>query len=326
MRKLILTLCIAAASLISFSCEEDFSPKAPFSEQYVLNCIIRANSSTSEPVIATLFKTYTVQGYDPMENTIDPAIVGADIKIYLQNKIYSMKDTSMPRVDTGRYKTPKTFYTISGIKFKAGDSVKIVAKLNNGTVLSSAIKIPPSFSFTASKYTINPSEAAKDGYVWSISWNSNDFSLLYASRFNLNYFIKENGKETAFKKEVPLRYAFLNNAAFPYFPKLSKGTTLQFDYAVFDSVMTQISLNDKEKSKYRIGYPTFEVTTLESNLASYYSISNGYMDDVSIRLDEGEYSNVKGGLGIFGASYTSTATYVFDEYYVMGFGYTKTGL
>jgi len=326
MRKILLVVFFTAISLISFSCEEDFSPKTPFKEQYVLNCIIRASNTASNiPLIATLYKTYTIDGYDPMDNKTDPAIIGADIKIYHQNKVYTMADTSMPRTDTSRYTTPKTFYAVSGIKFKSGDSVKIVATLKNGVVLSSAVKIPPSFSFTANKYIIDPTEPTKEGNVWRVSWNTSDYSLLFAPKLNLNYYYKENGKDVAYTKVIPLRYSMINNVLSPYFPKMSKGTALEYSFASFDSAMTQISQNVSNKNLFKISYPTFEVTTLEENLASYYSTSNGYMDDVTIRLDEGEYSNIKGGLGIFGASYTSTQTYVFDDSYISGFGYLKFG-
>ena len=87
--------------------------------------------------------------------------------------------------------------------------------------------------------------------------------------------------------------------------------------------MAQISVSEPDKTLFKVGYPSFELITLEGNLANYYSISNGYLDDVSIRLDEGEYSNIKGGLGIFGASNYNKTTYTFDEDYVLSFGYRR---
>lgn len=326
MRKLLYLILLSAASFISFSCEEDFSPKAPYNEQFVLNCIIRASGTPSTvPLIATLNKTYSIDGFDPMENTIDPAIVGADIKIYHQGAVYTMRDTSIVRTDTSRYKTPKTFYTYAGIRFKAGDSVKIVATLKNGVVLSSALKVPPSFSFKVAQYIINPLEETRDGKIWRIGWDNANAALLFAPKFYFHYYVKENGVDVFHRKEIPIRYVEKNNAIVPYYPIISKTTNLAFSYEVFDSLMTQISFNDPDKNKYKIAYPTFEVVTLDENLASYYSISNGYMDDVSIRLDEGEYSNIKGGLGIFGASYTSSGTYMFDEYYIGIYGYLLKG-
>lgn len=326
MRRLLYLFCLAAIALTSFSCEEEFSPKAPYNEQYVLNCIIRATGSvTTVPLVATLYKTYTINGYDPMENTIDPAIIGADIKIYHKGFVYKMRDTSIVRTDSSRYKTPKTFYAYTGIKFDAGDSVKIVATLNNGVVLSSAIKVPPSFSFKVNKYTINPLEETKEGKIWRISWDNYNNLLLFAPKFYFQYYVKENGVDVYHRKEIPVRYYEKNGAIVPYYPVISKSTNIAFRYEVFDSVMTQISFNDPDKNRYKVGYPIFEVITMDENLAAYYSISNGYMDDVSIRLDEGEYSNIKGGLGIFGATYTSSSSYIIDEYYIGTFGYALKG-
>ena len=39
----------------------------------------------------------------------------------------------------------------------------------------------------------------------------------------------------------------------------------------------------------------------EENLYNYYSVVNGFQDRYSIRLDQSTYSNISGGMGLFGA-------------------------
>jgi hypothetical protein len=46
---------------------------------------------------------------------------------------------------------------------------------------------------------------------------------------------------------------------------------------------------------------------MNSDLAAYYSSLNGFLDEYSVRLDEQVYSNINGGIGIFGA-YKATVT------------------
>lgn len=323
MRKIIYLSLITLISLISLSCEEDFTPKTTFKEQYILNCILNASANVTTQV-ATLYKNYNMEGFDPYTNKIDPALIGADIKLYYKGVTYTFRDTTMVRTDTSRYNDLKSFYVVTGIKFKSGDSVKIVATLKNGVVLSSAIKIPPTYLFKVNKYTIDPTTPTDIGNMWGIGWETNDYSLLFSPRFIFNYYKKINGKDVAFKKEIPMRYLLKDNAYVPFYPPISKTSSITFDYAVFDSLMTQISADEPDKNLFKIGYTTFQLITLEENLASYYSISNGYMDDVSIRLDEGEFSNIKGGLGVFGAYVLSSSGYSFDDDYIYSFGYLKT--
>lgn len=322
MRKILFLSFLMLISFFNLSCDEDFSPKTTYREKYILNCIINASTGVTTQ-IATLSKTYNIEGYNPYNNKTDPALVGADIKLFYKGVAYSFRDSAMVRKDTSRYSSPKSFYVLNSPKFKAGDSVKIVAKLNNGVVLSSAIKLPPTFYFKPVIYYIDPTEATALGNKWGLSWENNDFSLLFSPRFTLNYIKRVNGMEYAFKKEIPIMFSSINGISIPIYPPISHTSSVTFDFAIFDSVMTQISANDPNKEYYRIGSTTFQLLTFDENLTNYYSIINGYMDDVTVRLDEGEYTNIKGGLGVFGAYIQSISGYLLDEAYINSFGYIK---
>ena len=110
--------------LISFSCDDNFNPKAPFKEQYVLNCIIRGDSASQ---IAILSKTYDVSGFDPNTNNIDPSISGAQVYLKWKGTLYQLRDSSIARTDTSRYKDPIKFYYTNAFTPAAHDSVEIIA-------------------------------------------------------------------------------------------------------------------------------------------------------------------------------------------------------
>ena len=315
MKKTALFIFTAIVALISFSCDDNFEPKSNFKEQYILNCIINANSSVQ---IATLAKSYDVNGYDPKTNTTDPAIAGADIKLIHKGVTYSFSDSTVVRTDSSRYKGPREIYVVRGLKFKANDSVKIVATLNNGVVLSSAIKIPPTFSFTTSHYDIDPEEIAKQGNLWSISWVSQDKAIFFAPQFNLTYKKYSGSTYKVYNEKIPLTYYLNNNNKYTpeYLPSVSTSTGFSYDMASFDSVLTNISMNDPDKDNYDVLYCSFSMLALNETLAAYYSTSNGYLDNVTIRLDEGDYTNINGGLGIFGAYILSATNVMLETDYV----------
>jgi hypothetical protein len=43
------------------------------------------------------------------------------------------------------------------------------------------------------------------------------------------------------------------------------------------------------------------LTQVEDNLYKYYNIVNGFQDEFSIRTDLPDYTNIRGGVGLFGA-------------------------
>ena len=135
-KKLVLFVCIVTL-LISFSCDDNFNPKAPFKEQYVLNCIIRGDSATQ---IAVLSKTYDVSGFDPNNNNIDPSISDAQVYLKWKGKLYQLSDSSIARTDTSKYKGPIKFYYSKAFTPAPNDSVEITAIPAPGVLLTSRLK------------------------------------------------------------------------------------------------------------------------------------------------------------------------------------------
>ena len=61
---------------LASSCEEDIVINSEFTQDYVLNCVIDADSSFQ---IATVQKTYRIEGFNPLENTEDKSVDDAAI-------------------------------------------------------------------------------------------------------------------------------------------------------------------------------------------------------------------------------------------------------
>ncbi len=102
---------------VFISCEENFSPKAEFEEEYILTCIIGAYSPyESISPLVEIFHTYDVDGFDPGVNIIDPILSGAEVSLEYSNEnyFYLGEDTLMYRVDdivywidSNRYGNPR---------------------------------------------------------------------------------------------------------------------------------------------------------------------------------------------------------------------------
>jgi hypothetical protein len=79
--------------------------------------------------------------------------------------------------------------------------------------------------------------------------------------------------------------------------------------------------NGDDQSHFRFLRIDFELLIFDRFLAAYISTTNGFLDNLSIRLDEPNYSNINGGLGIFGAYIYNVLPITLSVQYLDQLGY-----
>ena len=105
------------------------------------------------------------------------------------------------------------------------------------------------------------------------------------------------------------------------FPDILITGRFEYKFSAVDKFFRSISDGIEDKSNVTIYYLKLSVVEFNSDLAKYYSSTNGYLDELSVRLDETIYSNVEGGVGIFAAYGSNSITYEVDKNYIHSFGY-----
>ncbi|MDP2364533.1 MAG: hypothetical protein Q8M94_12290 [Ignavibacteria bacterium] len=284
MKTIILIIIAAIVAIVSFSCEENFSPKSDYVEKYILYCIINTDSTIQTSVLQ---RSYNVEGYDPYLNTIDPSIKGADIRIRQGNNVFFMRDTSIIRSDTSRYKTPINFYYTDNFFIQGNDSLEIIATLPNGKKLSGITNLTVGIEFDTASDHIIPSQ---ENDFFSFIWNGEGSYRWYLPKFTF-YYLK-NG--VRFGKDVPSEYIFESGSWIASYPEITKSNIIRFNNAALDSAFAQISSGDPDKSSYRILGGVLTLLVFNESLSNYYSTTNGFLDDFTIRLDEADYTNITG--------------------------------
>lgn len=322
MKKIIILLSFVFVIALSFACEESFSPKTDFTEQYVLNCILHGDLSKQ---VATLTRLYEVDAYDPYENRIDPAVTSADIRIYYDNSVYYLRDSTILRNDTSRYNTPVHFYYTENLKPELNKTISIRAQLASGEVLSSTIHTINSdlIYFLGSTTNIpNYAEEFITVRFFTISGDV-DFSRIYfMPRLNIKYSKIENGEQKFYYKQVPQYYETVADDVIPFYPKPSNRDTYYFENEAFDITMDEIAENDYDRSAYIIHDAVFTLYIPDENFSEYYMAENTYNESFSIKLDPPRFSNIEGGLGIFGCFVVLTYEIPISANYIRNFGYT----
>jgi len=318
MRKFIFTIIILT---IFISCDESFSPKAPYEERYSLNCIISGDSSFQ---VATAYKSYDVSSINPFENTEDHFIDGALIRLWRGNdEIFIFGDSTMERTDTSRYKSDSKYYYVNDFIPNEGDILEIEALLPNGRRLSSNTLIPTEVLRNEDISDTIVTLSSK-GYL-NTTWIIKNPDQFYLPKLVINYIEKENGFNIRKIKIIPWEKVKIDNATEYIYPSLSSTYSIDYDIDIITEAMEDISKNDPEKKNYTIISMILELSVFDKNLSTYYFTVALEDNSFAIGLDEGDYSNIENGFGIFGSFITQEFPIFLSKNYVNSFGYHYTG-
>ena len=76
--KIISLIFCVLISIVIISCEKGFEPKAEFREDYFLYSVINADTNYQTVILS---KSYDVEGFNPLNNEIDPDIKDAEVTL-----------------------------------------------------------------------------------------------------------------------------------------------------------------------------------------------------------------------------------------------------
>ncbi|NCS87251.1 MAG: hypothetical protein AUK34_09500 [Ignavibacteria bacterium CG2_30_36_16] len=314
MKKIITLILLGLFSIAFISCEENFTPKTDFKEKFIVNCIVRGDTSFQT---LTILKSYDVPGYDALVNTDDPFIYAADVRMWQGDDVYVLQRGERARKDTSRYKTPFKFYSTNLFQPSERDLLEIKVILPDGKTLFGETKLPEYVTYTGDKGIPSP-----ESDNFALGWTGNHIYTNYLPRFSVRYRVTENNVTVTKQKVVPMSFIKTDGKLAPFYPKFSTNTRLQFTREGLDSAFYSLSGNDPNKAKYIILGGVLELIIFDDNLSKYYSSQNGFLDDYTVRLDEADYSNIQGGLGIFGSMLKQELFVGFKEEYITSFGYS----
>ncbi|MCX6134998.1 MAG: hypothetical protein NTU47_14390 [Ignavibacteriales bacterium] len=321
-------LIIGFVLLMSAGCDQSFNPKAVTRDEYVLQCYVQATAGRpSSTVSALLARVYDVDGFDPSVNTNDPSVVGASLRVTVNGREYPMKDSLRFNPDSLRYGSKQHSYYGRMPLPAPSDKISITATLPDGRKLTAQTEAPAirpvasSFDFPQG---INPRMNFPPGVKnWVLSWDNGAATdpHLFFPRLVISYAKMVGSAEVMGTIEVPLKYFAGSKGPTALYPSYTMETSLTFDFAAIDSAMANISAGDPQKSNYGVHGATFVLMEYDTPLSKYYSSVHGSLDQFSVRVDQLVYSNIGGGIGIFGTYFVNQSLFFLDFNYVRSFGY-----
>lgn len=308
-------LLVALAALLNLACDDEFAPKIPFEEKYFVYTALKGDSTKQILVVA---RSYDVTNFDPKSNTSAPEIPGCLVEVVQDGITYRFRDTLIDRPDTSRYGPKMAAYVSTGLIPGAEKPLEAKIILPNGKLLTSSTTVPPQLYIEKSVFAIGYDRNSTYNGGYTLQWRTPDL-FLYVPKVEIFYM--RDDKPGVFKIEVPMEYRIVNKKLEVVYPAVSTNRFVSFDYNAIDSVMNKISEGYDFKGMFRVLRAEIRLLVYDTNFAKYYSSVNGYLDQYSVRLDENVFTNINGGLGVFGSYMMTKEILLFDLDYVASFGY-----
>lgn len=310
-------ILLAVSVLFFYSCDEDFNPYAEYEESYALTCILKGDSAFQ---VATLSHSYSPGEFNPGNGAADPSIIGADIRIWYDDSVYVFKDSSITRTDTSRYNTPFRFYYNNLFKVRTKQSIEIEVLLQNGRRLKARSTTPGEISFQEESTVLVPPVNIN---IVQFYWAQLSEGTFYSSKFELRYLQLINGEHVEKIKEIPIRYIQRGDEFEAVFPDPDNGSTIVYNMDAVTRALNEISDGDANKQNYSVyEFPVFDLIAFDLPSSRYVSSTGQSFDDLTVSVNISDYTNIEGGLGIFGSYTRKNYDRVrFYKDYIESFGY-----
>jgi len=163
-------------------------------------------------------------------------------------------------------------------------------------------------------------------YIRAACESYSKLNTFFYPRFSLVYFKLEGGIPIRHVTNLPARYILSGGRDVPVYAAPTTDVVYSIEMDAINRTMQEVSSGDPDKKNYVILTVLVDVLTLDMNLSGYYSSGKISNDGFSVKLDQTDFTNVEGGLGIFGSYVNAKFTIRLNKDYIKSFGYkTKLG-
>ena len=304
---LLITGCITL--LLFESCDSSFNPSAPFRPEMVVYSVL---STASDTQYVRIYTTYEPSDANPADNPDEVSVADAQVTVSeVGGPTFSFQPITIQRPDTSRYTSAIGAYASFPFFPERGKTYALSISSHLYGSVASALTVPR-VGFIAAQNVLllrDPWNVPLDDIALSIGLSPVAKGFLV--RFYLNYELLDSTGWRPMRLEVPVAIRrTVDGQLLEYvYPKVQRRTTPangpegQADHFIYLTDAYQESIEAILGSGWTIRFKQAVIYLIQFDeaLYNYYFIANGFKDASSIRLDEPNYSNISGGVGIFGS-------------------------
>ena len=299
-------LLLGGALVMILGCDTSFNPKGPYQEQMVVYAVLSPDSDTT---YARVYRTYDPPGFDPYETTLEHPVTDAVVRLTSDGSSWTFGSTLVAREDTSRYKSPISAYLLPGVSVLRGARYRLDVQSPTAGSIDATVSVPGSGTIlVGNSYVLQDPTLTTDNVSVRITLSSTTWGFYL--RLYLIGEVWEGGAWRQFKREVPLTVIEVidcENFAgdFPRLERRESSSTAEEHILIFENIAYRYTIaslrSGHDADSVRFIRAEFDFLETDPHLYSYYNIASGFRDEFTLRSDEPDYSNLRGGRGVFGA-------------------------
>ena len=292
--------------LLCGACEQDFNPKGIFLDRVVVFGVLSQNQTTH---FVRLSSTYDPPGFNPLEHTSSNQISNAVVTIQVDTTTIAFRDTTLSRNDVSRYQDSISAFVASPHTITRGKTYSLAVSVPGyGTM--TATTVTPGIGIVEvdfnTRYSLtNPDVGMEDIVLFATPSATTEGYLV---KVLVEYEVVSQNPGVLLHEEVPSLTAnyqdcLTYDAVYPDIRRrrgFSNREAWIIPYLGYRRTILKI-LKTHDGEMIDFHRVIIVMVQADRHFYSYYSLVGGFRDEFTIRVDEPNYSNIEGGLGMFGS-------------------------
>lgn len=317
----IIAVCLVAGHLIG--CNQPFDPRGEFDQMPVVFSVLSTDRNVQ---LVRVERSYVPSGNDPLGYTTDNFVPNATVTMSDGNITMRFHDTTFSRSDTSRFKSPLRAYSFGPFIPRYGIQYEVTVQSSELGTAGGKISVPtkPSLAFGASASDVMdyPGSHQKDDAI-TVEILLSDVTKGYIGRLFIDYSVYRGNDWVGERAEVPVRFTYSGTKDFrwvTYTQLTHRPTGHNLNQAFFNEMynyaLINVAYTKYPTNKIVFNRIVFQFLQVEQNLYDFYLLAHAFNDPHSMRLDQPDYSNIVGGVGVVGAYTLDSLVHILPENFV----------
>lgn len=277
------------AALTVLSCENPFSPRGPYTPRLVVYSVL-SNTRTGQ------FVRVSSTINDGTATAADSGVSGATVTMTAGASTFVFRDTVLTREGGG----PVHAYACDSLPVNHGAQYQLEVQTGSMGPVRSRLTVPAAPVIAVPAVTANSLDHLTGAALrWSAGLSG--VTRSYLIRIYIEFETYQGVDTLRYRWQVP-QYVSDTSFVEAIYPEFSYNDRSSFDftypYSSYINTLARIVYRYSITVKFR--NIVFEIYQIGEPLQTYSGVVNGFKDELSLRADEPDYSNIAGGLGLFG--------------------------
>jgi len=280
---LLLSVCFG---VLCGGCDNTFSPKQDYQERVVVFAVL---DKSADYQIVRLESTYDAEGTNPDQPLEKRIITDATVRISKGVENYQFSDTVI-QTPGG---TQKKIWINRHLRPQEGQSYLLEVEVPGLDPISAETLVP---SKVFIRIAPPDPQTVRAGVILSSAATS---SIAPPKGYYFRLFVLARkdvgGQKVEIRREVPIRYNPDTDER--EYPKPSRSALALYPTSAITMIRAELERDENALEFELVGHGY----SFDTFLYSYFQTVRGFDDPVSVRMDRPDVTNIRGGVGVFGA-------------------------